>query len=82
MIENGTRGNQRKVVATVSDLAPQVRAAGLKSPALIIVGRVCTLSDKLDWFTPLPLHGKTVVVTGRASGRARSPHACTNAAQT
>ena len=63
VIENGTRGNQRKVVATVSDLAPQVRAAGLKSPALIIVGRVCTLSDKLDWFTPLPLHGKTVVVT-------------------
>ncbi len=63
VIENGTRGNQRKVVATVSDLAPQVRAAGLKSPALIIVGRVCTLSDRLDWFTPLPLHGKTVVVT-------------------
>ena len=63
VIENGTRGTQRKVVATVSDLAPQVRAAGLKSPALIIVGRVCTLSGRLDWFTPLPLHGKTVVVT-------------------
>ena len=63
VIENGTRGNQRKVVATVSDLAPQVRAAGLKSPALIVVGKVCTLSDKLDWFTSLPLHGKTVVVT-------------------
>ena len=63
VIENGTRGNQRKVVATVSDLAPQVRAAGLKSPALIVVGKVCTLSDKLDWFTPLPLHGKTVIVT-------------------
>lgn len=63
VIENGTRGNQRKVVATVSDLAPQVRAAGLKSPALIVVGKVCTLSDKLDWFTSLPLHGKTVIVT-------------------
>ena len=48
VIENGTRGNQRKVVATVSDLAPQVRAAGLKSPALIIVGKVYTLSDRLD----------------------------------
>ena len=63
VIENGARGNQRKVVATASDLAPKVRAAGLKSPALIIVGRVCALSDKLDWFTPLPLHGKTIVVT-------------------
>lgn len=63
VIENGTRGSQRKVVATVQTLAAKVRAAGLQSPALIVVGRVCALSDTLDWFTPLPLHGKTVVVT-------------------
>ena len=63
VIENGARGTQRKVVCGLSDLAAQVRAAGLQSPALIIVGRVCALSGALDWFTPLPLHGKTVVVT-------------------
>lgn len=63
VIENGARGTQRKVVCGLSDLAANVRAAGLQSPALIIVGRVCSLSDALDWFTPLPLHGKTVVVT-------------------
>ena len=63
VIENGARGNQRKVIATVGTLSEQVRAAGLHSPALIVVGRVCELSDALDWFTPLPLHGKTVVVT-------------------
>ena len=69
VIENGARGIQRKVVAAVADLADRVRAAGLRSPALIVVGRVCGLSDTLDWFTPLPLHGKTVVVT-RPRGRA------------
>ena len=63
VIENGTRGNQRKVVATLADLAAKVRAAGLHSPALIVVGRVCELSGELDWFTPLPLHGKTIAVT-------------------
>lgn len=63
VIENGTRGNQRKVVKPAAELADAVRAAGLQSPALIVVGRVCALSDRLDWFTPLPLHGKTVVVT-------------------
>ena len=63
VIENGTRGSQRKVVADVMALPEQVRAAGLKSPALIVVGRVCSLSEQLDWFTPLPLHGKTIVVT-------------------
>lgn len=77
VVENGTRGNQRKVVADVTTLPEKVRAAGLKSPALIIVGRVCTLSDRLDWFTPQPLHGKTVVVTrpreraGTLSGKLR-----------
>ena len=63
VIENGARGTQRKVVCGLSDLAANVRAAGLQSPALIVVGRVCGLSDALDWFTPLPLHGKTIVVT-------------------
>ena len=63
VIENGTRGQQCKVVAAVGTLAAQVRAAGLHSPALIVVGRVCALSETLDWFTPLPLHGKTIVVT-------------------
>ena len=63
VIENGARGTQRKVVCGLSDLAANVRAAGLQSPALIVVGRVCALSDQLDWFTPLPLHGKNIVVT-------------------
>lgn len=63
VIENGTRGNQIKVVSTVETLGVSVRDAQLKSPALIVVGRVCALSDRLDWFTPLPLHGKTIVVT-------------------
>lgn len=63
VIENGARGTQRKVVSALADLAAHVREAGLQSPALIVVGRVCALSDELDWFTPLPLHGKTVVVT-------------------
>lgn len=63
VIENGTRGNQRKVVAAVHNLAEKTREAGLHSPALIVVGRVCSLSQSLDWFTPLPLHGQTIVVT-------------------
>ncbi len=63
VIENGARAKQRKLVATVGTIAEKVRAAGMLSPALIVVGKVCTLSEKLDWFTLLPLHGKTVAVT-------------------
>lgn len=63
VIENGARGTQRKVVTNLAALAGAVREAGLQSPALIVIGRVCALSDAIDWFTPLPLHGKTIVVT-------------------
>lgn len=63
VIENGARPQQRKLVSTVYQLPEAAREMGLKSPAVIVVGKVCSLSDRLDWFTPLPLHGKTLAVT-------------------
>ncbi|WP_312604524.1 siroheme synthase CysG [Kosakonia cowanii] len=48
LVENGTSVQQRVVSGTLSqlgDLAQQV-----KSPSLIIVGRVVALRDKLKWF--------------------------------
>lgn len=63
VIENGTRYNQRKLVADISCLAGRATEMGLESPAIILVGKVCTLSEQLDWFSTLPLHGKRIVVT-------------------
>lgn len=63
LIENGARYNQRKLVADVSCLAGRATEMGLRSPAIILVGKVCTLSEQLDWFSTLPLHGKCIVVT-------------------
>lgn len=77
VISNGARGTQKKVIADISTLQGEVQAAGLQSPALIVVGKVCSLSASLDWFTPLPLHGKTIAVTrprermGTLSGKLR-----------
>ncbi len=42
-----TRPNQRVVVATLSTLALAARTAGLKGPAIVIVGTVVTLRDRL-----------------------------------
>ena len=78
VVENGTRPNQRKLVSTAAGLPGAAREMGLKSPAVIVFGGVCALSDTLDWFTPLPLHGRTVIVTrpkaraGRLSDRLRA----------
>ena len=40
-----------------------VNKAGLKSPAIIIIGQVVTLRDTLRWFEDQPLFGKRVLVT-------------------
>ncbi len=57
VVENGTRPNQRKAVSTVEGMPACAREMGLKSPAVIVVGDVCSLSDTLDWFTPPPYDG-------------------------
>ena len=63
VIEHGTRPEQRKIVATIATLAAQVAELNFQSPALIVVGRVCSLSDKMDWFSQLPLKGVRILVT-------------------
>lgn len=49
VIENGTRPNQVVVTAPLSEIAKRVTEADLKSPAMIIIGSVVTLRDRLSW---------------------------------
>lgn len=63
VVENGTTAGQRKKAATLGTIVDSARAMALKSPALLAVGDVCALNEKLDWFGSLPLAQTTVVVT-------------------
>lgn len=63
IIENGTRYDQRKFVCTLSSISKVIKENDVKSPATIVVGKVCTLSDKFDWFSNLELKGANVLVT-------------------
>jgi uroporphyrin-III C-methyltransferase / precorrin-2 dehydrogenase / sirohydrochlorin ferrochelatase len=47
IIDNGTRPNQRVVTGTIESLAGQAEKARLHGPAIIIIGTVVTLRDKL-----------------------------------
>lgn len=49
-IENGTTPRQRRVLGTLATLPARVVEAGLKPPSLIIVGKVVSLAESLDWF--------------------------------
>ncbi len=49
-IHGGTTASQQKIISTLFELPGTVRRAGLKSPVIIIVGEVVSLSHDLDWF--------------------------------
>lgn len=50
VIENGTRAGQRVITGTLETLTGLTVEADVKSPALIVIGSVVTLRDKLSWF--------------------------------
>lgn len=59
----GTRPEQRVVTSTLSGIADEVEKAKLTPPAIIIMGGVVSLREKLRWFDTQPLFGKKIVVT-------------------
>jgi uroporphyrinogen III methyltransferase / synthase len=61
VIRWGTRAEQRVVTGTLATLVE--RSAGMKPPALIVVGEVVTLREKLRWFEDKPLFGRRILVT-------------------
>lgn len=63
LVRWGTRMEQETVVGTLETIEAEVAKAGLKAPALIVVGDVVNLRQKLRWFDNRPLWGQTVIVT-------------------
>jgi uroporphyrinogen III methyltransferase/synthase len=74
LVQSGTLGRQRTIVATLADLPARVAEAGLGPPALVVVGEVVARRPALTWFEELPLFGQRVVVTRPAD---ESDHAAT-----
>ncbi|MFC3023239.1 uroporphyrinogen-III C-methyltransferase [Vibrio zhugei] len=56
IIERGTQASQRVNVSTLDQLP--VIASSAQSPALIVVGEVVELADKLQWFTSQSQHSQ------------------------
>ena len=62
VVERGTTPGQRVVTGTLADLAGRVIAAGLHPPALIVVGDVVRLRERLAWHDSQPLAGRRILV--------------------
>lgn len=63
VVEKGTRPEQRPILATLATLPQKAQEEKVESPAIIIVGKVCSLSPDFDWFDKLPLKNQNIIVT-------------------
>jgi uroporphyrinogen III methyltransferase/synthase len=59
----GTTPSQKTVTGTLDNITERVQKAGMKAPAIIVVGEVVDLRETLKWFESRPLAGKRIVVT-------------------
>ena len=50
MVQSATTAQQKVVTGTFADIQSKAAEAGIEPPALIIVGSVVSLQDKLSWF--------------------------------
>jgi uroporphyrin-III C-methyltransferase/precorrin-2 dehydrogenase/sirohydrochlorin ferrochelatase len=55
LIENGSRPEQRVIVGTLDGLPEVARLHAVVSPALLILGEVAALAERLHWFGATPL---------------------------
>jgi uroporphyrinogen III methyltransferase / synthase len=70
----GTTPQQQSLVGELATLPDLVEQADIKPPALIVVGDVVGLQDRLTWYESRPLFGQGVIVTrarAQASGLAK-----------
>ncbi|HWV88201.1 MAG TPA: uroporphyrinogen-III C-methyltransferase [Capillimicrobium sp.] len=64
VVQRGTLGDQRVVVATLERIADAAARAGMRPPSITVVGPVAGLARELAWLGEArPLSGLTVAVT-------------------
>lgn len=51
VIEQGTTGFQRTITGTIDSIVAIVTSEQVANPAMIVIGKVVNLSEKLSWFS-------------------------------
>jgi uroporphyrinogen III methyltransferase / synthase len=63
LVRWGSTPQQKTVTGTLADIVERSRQAGMRAPAIIVIGQVVSLRDSLQWFERRPLLGRRIVVT-------------------
>lgn len=63
LVRWGTTPQQISLISTLAAIPLEAELKNLKPPAVLIVGSVVTLREKLGWFENKPLFGKKILIT-------------------
>lgn len=63
IVEWGTYPRQRSCVGDLRSLPARAKRAGIRPPAVTVVGEIVRLKTTLDWFESKPFFGKRILVT-------------------
>ena len=63
LVRWGTRPEQRTVVATLDRIAEAALDDNIRPPAILVVGKVVALREKLKWYEEKPLFGHRILIT-------------------
>ncbi len=63
VLERGTTSRQRRILSTVKELPEAAAKAKVRTPAIIVVGKVCQLAQRFHWAEDRRLDGVHVLVT-------------------
>jgi uroporphyrinogen III methyltransferase / synthase len=69
VVQDGTRPTQRTCVGTLATIAEETQRARIGPPAVVVIGDVVKVRERIRWFDVTPLFGKRVLIT-RAAGQA------------
>ncbi|HDD35542.1 MAG TPA: uroporphyrinogen-III C-methyltransferase [Candidatus Desulfofervidus auxilii] len=63
IIRWGTLPDQETLISTLGNVVKDAKKRNLKPPAIIVIGEVVKLREKLNWWEKKPLFGKKILVT-------------------
>jgi len=63
VIQWGTKAEQMTVTGTLETIVALVERRGMGPPAILVVGEVVRLRERLEWFERRPLFGKRILIT-------------------
>jgi len=63
IVREGTKPTQETLVGTLDTIVAQAQRTGIGAPAIVVIGDVVRLRERIRWFDVSPLFGKRVLIT-------------------